>query len=91
MGGELLGEVGEEEGEGVVASHRLEPQDSQAVLMADSSLVVVQQGEHRELVEAVVQVGAYWDVLQILMIIAQMVDQVPKVLGILQTVPCLVT
>ena len=91
MGGELLGEVGEEEGEGVVASHHLEPQDSQAVLMADSSLVVVQQGEHRELVEAVVQVGAYWDVLQILMIIAQMVDQVPKVLGILQTVPCLVT
>ena len=57
MGGELLGEVGEEEGEG--ASHHLEPQDSQAVLMADSSLVVVQEGEHRELVEAVVQVGAY--------------------------------
>ena len=59
MGGELRGEVGEEEGEGVVASHRLEAQDSQAVLMADSSLVVVQQGGHRELVEAVVQVGAY--------------------------------
>ena len=55
MGGELLGEVGEEEGEEVVASHRLEAQDSQAVLMADSSLVVVQQGE------AVVQVGAYYD------------------------------
>ena len=59
MGGELLGEMEEEEGEGVVASHHLEPQDSQAVLMADSSLAVVQQGGHRELVEAVVQVGVY--------------------------------
>ena len=59
MGGELLGEMGEEEGEGGVASHHLEPQDSQAVLMADSSLAVVQQGGHRESVEAVVQVGAY--------------------------------
>ena len=59
MGGELLGEMGEEEGEGVVASRRQEAQDSQAILMADSFLVVVQQGEHKELVEAVVQVGAY--------------------------------
>ena len=59
MGGELLGEGGEEEGEVVVASHRPEPQDSQAILMVDSSLVVVHRGEHRELVEAVVQVGDY--------------------------------